>query len=76
MPYDGPDVYEPSKWVLDVVGSHYKGYCIYTQCLRVWTCTGYDPRSGFWLKTDDDLGPPRLTNVSERAIDRTFHRVV
>jgi hypothetical protein len=65
--YAGPDLYVPSDWVASVVGGEYRGSG------RVWTCTGYDPRTGFWMRATD--GDRHVTNVSERAIDRTFHRV-
>jgi hypothetical protein len=68
--YAGPNVYEPSKWVLEVVGGRYRapgdGGAIVT-----YVCDGYDPRSGFWMRAPG--GAQR--NVSERAIDRTYHRV-
>lgn len=65
VPYAGPDVYEPSDWVLGVVGQRYHGGD------QVYACTGYDPRAGFWMRGEGD---GRITNVSERAIGRTFNR--
>lgn len=75
VPYTGPEKYEPSEWVQGVVGHKYRAYDGQAHCERIWLCWGYDPRAGFWMRTIDNLGAPRETNVSERAIDRTFHRV-
>jgi hypothetical protein len=61
-------LYKPSEWVLTVVGKKYKGFDG-----RVYLCFGYDPRSGFWMRTIDE--PMRESNVSEAAIDRSYHRV-
>lgn len=74
VPYAGPDTYNPSPWVLEVVGGRYRGpNCAATgpESL-VFLCTGYDPREGFWMQRVDGEG---RTNVSERAIGRTYHRV-
>lgn len=68
QPYNGSDVYEPSGWVTSVVGRYYQSMG------RVYVCDGYDPRHGFWMTSVDRL-ESRSTNVSERAIDRTFHRL-
>lgn len=67
--YDGqwPPAYEPSDWVLSVVGTYYDGYDG-----NIFLCFGYDPRQGFWMQNVRDVADKR--NVSERAIDRTFHR--
>ncbi len=67
--YAGPDAYDPSEWVLEVVGKRYRGSD------RTWVCFGYDPRHGFWMQTVDEEAPERKANVSERAIGRTFHPV-
>jgi hypothetical protein len=69
--YTGSDVYEPTDWVLEVVGAHYRYYD--GGGPRIYRCIGYDPRSGFWMRTIDD-GPERKTCVSERAIGGSFHR--
>lgn len=69
MEFTGYDAYEPTEWVTQVVGTRYKAWD-----KRTYLCTGYDPRSGFWMRTVDD-GKPRITNVSERAINRTYHEV-
>jgi hypothetical protein len=37
-----------------------------------YVCDGYDPRHGFWMRDPTD---GYQTNVSEAAIDRTYHRV-
>jgi hypothetical protein len=67
--YAGPDVYEPSDWVLTVVGKWYRGFDE-----RVYLCFGYDPRSGFWMRTTEGE-EPRERNVSEAAIDCTYHQL-
>lgn len=64
--YAGSDAYEPSSWVLSVVGNRY------TSLSGPVLCVGYDPRHGFWVK-DEATGEER--NVSERAIDRSLHRI-
>lgn len=41
-------------------------------------CDSYDPACGFWMTRWDFSGAntwPQRTNVSERAIGRTFHEV-
>lgn len=72
-----PPGYQPTDWVKSVVGQRYRGMDCYTQGwpTRIWLCTGYDPACGFWMQTNDDMGPPRETCISERAVDRTWHRV-
>lgn len=78
---DGPveytdlNAYEPKEWITRVVGSRYRGLDVYTMTTRNWLCFGYDPRNGFWFRAEDDGLPVRLANVSERAIDRTYHRI-
>lgn len=67
--YTGFEVYEPSEWVKEVVGKLYKG----SFSEGTYQCTGYDPKAGFWMKNVDD--PTDIRNVSERAIDRTYHRI-
>ncbi len=37
-----------------------------------WYCDSYDPRCGYWMTSLDGT---RRKNVSERAIDRTFHTI-
>lgn len=69
--YTGLDVYTPSTWVLEVVGKTYTYWV--DGSLRRFKCTGYDPRNGFWMVREDK--PEDKRNVSERAIDRTFHEV-
>jgi len=72
-------MYEPSKWVLEVVGGQYRAPRwdtgpdgVAKDDTVTYTCDGYDPRSGFWMVDPRD---GYQTNVSERAIDRTYHRV-
>lgn len=67
--YDGPYLYEPSEWVLQVVGKRYNAFSFDHPVL----CVGYDPRHGFWMR-EEGTGVER--NVSERAIGRTFHRIL
>lgn len=65
-PYEGSDVYQPSEWVLEVVGERYNSIT------GPVLCFGYDPRHGFWVR-DEQTGEER--NVSERAIGRSLHRI-
>ena len=76
QPYMGTDAYLGSDWVLNVVNSHYRGVDNHgpDYPVRSWICFGYDPRSGFWMRTIDDRGPQREINISERAIGRTWHK--
>ncbi len=75
--YTGYDVYEPTDWVLEVVGTVYK--CGWTG--QFYRCFGYDRRQGFWMQcltpTIPQAMPTRAvgekSNVSERAIGRTYH---
>lgn len=39
----------------------------------IYLCTSYDSRSGFWMENEADSSDKR--NVSERAPERTYHRV-
>ena len=73
--YGGPYVYDPSTWVLSVVGNHYRAYRIFpdgSDRLVTYICDGYDPRHGFWMRDETD---GYQTNVSERAMNATYHRV-
>jgi len=54
--YEGPDMYEPSKWVLEVVGGQYRAPRwdtgpdgVAKDDTVTYTCDGYDPRSGFGM---------------------------
>ena len=38
-------------------------------------CDSYDPSCGYWMTPVKDDGEHKRTNVSERAIGRTFHEV-
>ncbi len=64
--YVGRDVYEPSPWVLSVVGERFRSWD------GVYRCFGYDPRNGFWMEAVSGERMGRKTNVSERAIGATF----
>lgn len=70
--YNGSGVYEPSSWVLSVVGKYY--LATRTKDSEAYTarylCDGYDPRHGFWMRDETD---GYQTNVSERAINRTYN---
>jgi hypothetical protein len=67
--YTGSQAYSPTAGDLATVGKKYRGFD-----QRIYECFGYDPRHGFWMRTVDE-GEPRQTNVSERAIGRTYHLV-
>ncbi len=67
--YAGPEVYQTTEWVREVVGKRYRGAWGEGE----YECTGYDRRCGFWMQNIND--PTDLRNVSERAIDRTYHRI-
>ena len=62
VPYEGDNVYEPSEWVLRVVGGRYTAHDAYSRIQQVFICTGYDPRHGFWMKADESDG---LVNAYE-----------
>lgn len=64
MPY--PKEYEPGEWVLSIVGNRYQSNNV------IYDCIGYDPSCGFWMENENSK---ELINISERAIDRTFHKV-
>ncbi len=68
--YTGSDAYDPppSSGVFDTVGHRFKN----VEGL-FWLCYGYDPRTGFWMKSEET---GEVCNVSERAIGRTYHRVL
>src|SRR5271157_1373018 len=65
--YAGPDLYKPSAWVLEIVGRRYRS------ARGVVFCFGYDPRHGFWMR--QVAAPFERHNVSERAINRSFHPI-
>jgi hypothetical protein len=73
VPYEGPDLYEPSAWVREVVGQRYSAWSYKRSASAIFLCTGYDPRCGFWMV--DETDSTDVHNVSERAIGRTFHRL-
>lgn len=56
-----------SAWTDHVVGHRYRGP------EGTFICTAYAPRSGFWMQPEDPSDKPH--NVSERAINRTFHPI-
>jgi hypothetical protein len=69
LPY--PTGYTPTSWVLSVVGKTYHS----GGDGLTYVCTGYNPRWGFWMAWQGEAAESRITNVSERAIGRTFHEV-
>lgn len=69
IPY--PKDYTPTDWVKYVVNSKYKAWAD-VEHERIWICIGYDPNSGFWM---ENLSTKELKNISERAIDKTWHKV-
>jgi hypothetical protein len=74
VPYSGPDAYEPSAYVRDLVGVVFRAPRwdgIGLGKIVEFVCDGYDPRSGFWMRDPTDK---YQTCVSERAIGRTWHR--
>lgn len=74
--FSGRDAFDPTPWVLDVVGSFFKAnnWLSVEQDppMDVFICDGYDPRHGVWVK---DLRTGVARNISERAIDVNFHRL-
>jgi PHP family Zn ribbon phosphoesterase len=65
-----PKEYTPTEWVKEVVGKKFKGTNNF-----IYTCTSYDRRHGFWMScfiTDYILID---TNVSEAAINRSYHQI-
>lgn len=54
-----------------VVGNYFKAFSIkHNDGMTVFKCTSYDPNCGYWMETLDGV---YRTNVSERAINQTFH---
>lgn len=39
---------------------------------KIYYCDSYDSSCGFWMK---EHGGEKKKNVSERAIDKTFHKI-
>lgn len=66
--YKGDNLYVPSEWVLEVVGSRYRGHDAHT-----YKVIGYDPRCGFLIQ--DEAASNDVRDISERAIGRTFHKI-
>ena len=64
IPY--PTNYIPTSWVKSVINNEYRSSGI------IYKCIGYDPECGFWM---EDPNTKELKNISERAIDRTFHKI-
>lgn len=55
------------------VGHHFSGTNWERVRTEIYFCDSYDPCIGYWMTNVND--PDDRKNVSERAIDRTFHRV-
>lgn len=53
---------------MDIIGLRYVGWNG-----EIYLCESYNPRQGFWMQNVDNSEDRRC--ISERAIDRTFHRV-
>ena len=76
--YTGPDAYEPSSWVREVVGGRYTAGDWGNENggeLLVYVCQG-TTRGGFWMRRVDEGSKASrrpLVNVGERAVGRTFH---
>jgi hypothetical protein len=65
-----PETHPDHEWV----GHRYRGIDCYSIGWRTieWVCIAYDPDIGYWMQAVDGS---RMTNVSERAIDRTWHKI-
>jgi len=55
------------------VGEYFTAYDWDAKKVRRWICVAYDPNVDYFCTTVDDLGPQRLTDISIRAIGRTWH---
>jgi len=66
--YTGTEMYQPSEWIKSLLGQRFNAVFEDVQ----YRCTGYDPRAGIWM---DAMDGSRRTNISERAIGATWHRV-
>lgn len=51
---------------------HYVGAYLKGHDGRLYLCVAYDPSIDYFVCTVDD-GPPRFTDISTRAIGRTYH---
>ena len=65
-----------------VVGHTFAAYCPYDSKPAVYYCDSYDTKIGYWMRREDcpeehkqDESGKWRRNVSERAIDRTFHTI-
>ncbi len=73
VPYDGYDAYDPSEWVIEVMGLLWRVRSWTSPYdFRIYRCLGRDPRNGFWMQNIHD--PSDMHNISERAINRTWYR--
>lgn len=54
------------------IGRIFTGYSIKHEKSAQYFCDSCDPRIGFWMTNVED--PEDRSNVSERAIGRTYHR--
>src|SRR4051812_34308047 len=55
-----------------VVGHLFVATDFMTGDWQIYYCDSYDPRQGYWLTLCNGVG---RKNVSERAIDSTFHTI-
>lgn len=66
-PIPWPSDYEPTDFVRETVGATFHAWDG-----NDYKCVAYAPRSGFWMVL---VGSSTVaTNVSERAIGRTYHK--
>jgi hypothetical protein len=55
------------------VGHHFSGTNWNRVRTEIYFCDSYEENHGYWMTNVND--PADRKNVSDRAIDRTFHRV-
>jgi hypothetical protein len=55
----------------EVVGKRFRAWDTRGLESATYYCDSYDPRIGYWMTNEAD--PTDRKNVSERAINRTFH---
>jgi hypothetical protein len=67
------DIFPQDKPDHPVIGNYFKAHGKGFVGTDVYYCDSYDPSQGFWMTSLTD--PEHRTNVSERAIGRTFHTV-
>lgn len=78
--YWGVNVYIPTDYVLEIVGSKFLTYQYANATdggplnteLKIFICTGYDPRNGFWMCLES--GGYKIC-VNESSIGKTYLRI-